>query len=177
MECRNGRIGGVKRGLPVLLIFAVLAFAVLLVWPRENEPEYQGKKLSDWLGREIKANGDTVEAVHAMGTNVLPYLVEWLDYVRPTWQYKLMQTGRKCSPRLWDKYYGIGDLKVVRMNNAIWAFDTLGAEGTPAIAGLVRLMKAGSTNVAGTADAMRSTAEEALHEIAPDALTNEVNRH
>jgi HEAT repeats len=145
---------------------------VVVLWPREREPAYRGKKLSEWLGPDMKPNGDTLEAVRAVGMNALPHLVRWLNYQRPSWQYKLMETGRKWSPRLWDKFYGRSDRKAVLMNNAIWAFDCLGAQGSPAIPDLVWLMKNGSTNVAGTAAYVLGGIGEEAVPVLLDVLTN-----
>jgi hypothetical protein len=147
----------------------LVGIGVVAFWPGEREPEYNGKKLSEWLGESMKADGDNAEAVRAIGTNALPYLVRWLDFERPQWQYELIKLGRKGSPRIWNKYF-VNDN--VRMNNAIWAFDNLGAQAGPAIPGLVRLMKTGRTNVAGTAAYVLGGIGEQATPFLLDVLTN-----
>jgi HEAT repeat protein len=119
----------------------------------------------------MKVDGDTGEAVQAMGTNALPFLVKWLDYGRSERYYKVMAAGRKYCPRLWNKFYAM-DRRVERMNNAIWAFDNLRSQASPAIPGLVRLMKVGSTNTAGTAAyVLGGIGEDAVPALL-DVLTN-----
>lgn len=158
----------------VIIILAACVFAgigLFAFWPGGREPEYGGKKLSEWLGSDMRPNGDTFDAVRTMGTNALPQLVSWLDYERPPWQYKLMEIGRKISPRLWNRLYG-RDLKVTRMNNAVWAFDILGAQAAPAIPALVHIMKTGPTNSADSAAYVLGGVGEAAVPVLLDILTN-----
>jgi hypothetical protein len=149
----------------------LLGTGVVAIWPGPKEPEYHGKKLSEWLGRNMRPNGDTTDAVCAMGTNALPQLVSWLDYERPSWQYELMRTGWKISPRLWNKFYG-DDLKTVRMNNAVWAFIILGARAAPAVPGLVHIMKTGRANSAATAAYVLGGLGEEAVPVLLEILTN-----
>jgi HEAT repeat protein len=58
------------------------------------------------------------------------------------------------------------------MNNAIWAFARLGAQGSPAIPDLVRLMKEGSTHVAGAAAYVLGGVGEAAVPVLLEVLTN-----
>jgi hypothetical protein len=65
----------------------VLTLIFVLVWPGQQEPGYQGKKLSEWL--EIARNpefdhsrqqADAEAAVRSIGTNALPLLLKWVNY-------------------------------------------------------------------------------------------------
>lgn len=77
-----------------LLTLAVVAFVagVLLVCtsspsPPIHEPEYQGQTLSYWMehwysgyqGGQPAVNPQAVEAVQHIGTNALPFFIQWLD--------------------------------------------------------------------------------------------------
>src|SRR5207253_1864353 len=90
-----------KRRVFLILLGAVLAGVLVAVWRREREPEYGGKKLSEWVDRydripsfplhgllpqEISA---TDEAVRGIGTNGIPFLLKWIGYKRPAWREKL----------------------------------------------------------------------------------------
>ena len=90
--------------------FVVVAI-VALVWPREREPEYQGQKLSLWIGSYkpptnlpgfrknpraadgilvLDLNGHSREqvtdAIRHMGTNGMAKLVDWVSYEPPRWR-------------------------------------------------------------------------------------------
>jgi hypothetical protein len=86
-----------KRRL-ILLALALIAASVItiLLWPGEREPEYQGKKLSEWLlgYRSARAQSEQAEAANAVrqiGTNAIPWLVEWIscDDELPAWRLRL----------------------------------------------------------------------------------------
>ncbi len=76
----------------MLAIVIVAAAAVAFVWPGEKEPEYEGRKLSEYVlmlqfKRPVKLRGVDMwspeaaeEAGKAMGTNALPWLVRWMAY-------------------------------------------------------------------------------------------------
>src|SRR5436190_10784652 len=88
-----------------------MAVVVVVIWPEEKEPEYQGKKLTEWLGTYKPAKTDpkmrqfpmcldgmlvldrrghseqeVIEAVRHMGTNGVRLLVKWVGYEPPRWR-------------------------------------------------------------------------------------------
>ena len=81
----------------------VAALIVVLAFPTKREPEHGGKKLSEWLmlyGRSLTIFTDGVEAADKMrkeasdavqdiGTNALPFLLEWTDYEPAGWKRAL----------------------------------------------------------------------------------------
>ncbi len=72
-----------RKKVAMLAIVVVAAVAVAFVWPREKEPEYKGKKLSQWLRPAFNGSeptADAIEAVRAMGTNALPDLLKKIAY-------------------------------------------------------------------------------------------------
>jgi hypothetical protein len=70
-----------RRRLFLLLFGCVVAgIIVLMVWPkRTSEPEYKGKRLSEWLALYLDGGSvgkqEASDAVHAIGTNALPWLL------------------------------------------------------------------------------------------------------
>ena len=95
----------------MILFACVLAVAVVLLWPREREPYYQGKPLSEWI--EMTASGSgywsevgtqspeaarAAQALRQMGTNALPCLLKWVRYERPPWKDSAAILYRK-----WDR--------------------------------------------------------------------------
>jgi hypothetical protein len=66
---------------------------------RPKEPEYQGKKLSWWVGNlyqqnvvagAVKPNAAAATAIQVIGTNAVPCLVRWINYDMPSWQTRLV---------------------------------------------------------------------------------------
>jgi hypothetical protein len=70
-----------------LVLLALLAIAF---WPGEQEPEYQGKKLSEWVKSDW--NEETIEGIRAIGTNGVPFLLKWLASEPPWWRVKLISS-------------------------------------------------------------------------------------
>ena len=62
------------------MVFVVAVLAVVL-WPGEREPEYQGRKLSEWLEIYVDGRVDPREAeaaVRHIGTNGIPWFIGWI---------------------------------------------------------------------------------------------------
>ena len=79
-------------------MWAAAAIAVVVVgWAvfREREPRYQGKTLSEWMTvaghtDDDREQGKAVEeALEKIGTNGLPWMIEWLRYEEPKWRSTL----------------------------------------------------------------------------------------
>jgi hypothetical protein len=69
---------------------------VVVFWPKDNEPKYNGKTLTAWLKISASRRYDNrwpqaEEAVRHIGTNALPWLTKWISYDRPSWQDKTAQ--------------------------------------------------------------------------------------
>ncbi len=88
MEQTEKRRGGKKRLLVVIAATAVIVITIVavVVWPGPKEPEYQGKKLSEWLATRSEHPQESAEAVKAIGTDAIPYLLRWLSYEFPHWE-------------------------------------------------------------------------------------------
>jgi hypothetical protein len=71
-----------------LLLCCVAAWAAATLPLRGDEPRYEGKTLSEWLEtktslprteeRDLAKEAEVKAAVRAIGTNALPYLLEWI---------------------------------------------------------------------------------------------------
>jgi hypothetical protein len=93
------------------------AIGVVAFWPGEREPEYNGKKLSEWLmvaasqGWDEPDSPETMEAlaaVRSIGTNALPCLVKWIQFEQPKWRKDILGAYRKFPQALY------------RDSNALW---------------------------------------------------------
>jgi hypothetical protein len=106
-----------KRLLIAIGAVVVVAFVGVAVWPGPKEPEYQGKKLSEWVDlyitsdRTIAAQGTehglygkpapapvlyenrahAEEAVSHIGAQAVPWLLKWLNHQQPTWRRKVFR--------------------------------------------------------------------------------------
>ncbi len=70
-------------------VFSV-AFALVTIKAHSaGEPSYNGKKLSEWV-RASRFGVHTEEraAIHQMGSNALPFLLEWMQYEPAPWREK-----------------------------------------------------------------------------------------
>ena len=113
----------------------------LAATPAEQEPSYNGRPLSQWIG-DMRLSAVTSghapydEAIRAMGTNAIPTLLQWISYEPSAWQ-QWTQTG-KAVPS-WQPNYNLNPEE--RAERAQYAFFSLGAVGRPAIPELTRLAR------------------------------------
>jgi HEAT repeat protein len=110
----------------------------------DQEPSYNGRLLSQWLGDlQLSQPGATATegAVRAMGTNAIPALLKWISYERPLSQQSedgpatavpiAVERDRPLSP-------------AERAVRSQYAFEFLGAVARPAIPELTRLARTSS---------------------------------
>ena len=145
-------------------IACLVAVVVLVeVWPKESEPEYQGKKLSEWLsiysewpygGYSDEAGDETARiaktqrkdqaaaAILHIGTNGLPWLMRWAFYEPPAWRRTWLSLLEKTAlgSRIKHRIYP-GRPEEPR-NLSLEGFDILGKEAMPVIPEVVRSMNA-----------------------------------
>src|SRR5713101_6945786 len=90
-----------RRRLVYLILGLVLLAGVLVaVFRREREPEYGGKRLSEWvmvIGHSDPATGsiqraEAADAIRKIGTNAFPYLLKWISYETPAWKAGFART-------------------------------------------------------------------------------------
>jgi hypothetical protein len=66
-------------------VLGLVALIAIVVRP-DGEPSYGGRSLSYWVGRLVPAGEPAAaveEAIRHIGTNALPYLLEWIQQERP----------------------------------------------------------------------------------------------
>ncbi|MBI5386123.1 MAG: HEAT repeat domain-containing protein [Verrucomicrobia bacterium] len=146
---------------------AVLIGALLFVWLRPREPEYQGRRLSEWLkGFSYLQPNDTEDtearateaavAVRAMGTNCLSTLMAMLQAKDSSLKRHVTRWLDKQSVIRFH-FSNAADLR----NQAELAVGALGPLAKPAIPRLVTLLKD---------DELAGSAVFTLTKIGPDAL-------
>jgi len=137
-----------RRVYLVLLILAVAGVVGVIVEGafREREPEYGGKRLSEWVkgigasragGRVRRMGiGDTErEAIHHIGTNAVPYLVKFMRYEQPAWKHNLYGSISRALR------FDVVDGREALARGAVAAFDILGPDGEAALPELLRLTR------------------------------------
>jgi hypothetical protein len=138
---------------------AVVAILVAALWPGEREPEYKGKKLSEWLMqyRELSdhRHSDDPEprqasdAVRHIGTNALPFLLAWLHQERSSWDVRLTVAVEKLPLQIQNRILPRIGRSETRCEIAVIGFEILGSKASPAVPELKRL--AADTNANETA--------------------------
>ena len=112
-------------------------------WPGKREPEYNGKRLSEWLALQSDHPADTAHAIRAIGTNGLPVLVSWAELQVPEWRYNLaIGYGRFPRPIHSDSLadFFINRKATMRSFNCVFAFRVLGTNASAAIPELSRFV-------------------------------------
>jgi hypothetical protein len=138
----------VKRGRRILVIAAVVVIIgvlVALLWPG-REPEYEGKKLSEWL-TPVKSDGvllppdpSVCDAVHHMGSNAVPWLLRWVKYNNYKKYDRLIRWAYGRPPFLRDRIVRRTQARQDRAEACGYLFASLGpAERSAAIPELTRL--------------------------------------
>ena len=139
-------------GVGVAAVVALVAALAL----RPAEPRYGGRALSEWVrgyrpgsaeGSEWVrgyAPGDRIyqqcnAAVQQIGTNAVPFLLEWMQYERPAWKRTAYELIHRLIPRV-KPSWKLKDTKRERADGTVQAFFALGDKATNAIGDLAKLM-------------------------------------
>jgi len=137
-----------QRIILILAALAAIGAVLALVLRPAPEPEYQGQKLSQWVIHRgsatqfvyysFRSNPQFDEAVHKMGTNALPYLIEWIGYETPRWKtYVLPVATRILGNTRWA--FAEQEKASLRRFGAELAFRQLAAYAAPEIGKLSRI--------------------------------------
>jgi hypothetical protein len=145
-----------KRILLVGAACILVAGAVVFLWPSgPKEPEYQGKKLSEWLIEADFGDGNpkatrTAEAITQLGDSSLPWLVKWVSLDVPQWQYWCLE---KVTRAFGSKAPFAAQMhrKYTLAFAAMKAFSILGPAGKPAIPRLCEVAKRERSQASGRA--------------------------
>ncbi len=131
-----------KRALIVSASAIAVAIIAALFWPDQKEPEYQGKKLSDWLMTYYKHEDETKAAVRSIGNRATPLLLKWIrendpaKYAKRKALYRKFPDWAKKSTlvKSWaGETNGGAQGRLYRAHGASIAFEILGPKATPAI--------------------------------------------
>ena len=142
----------------MLLSLAVLAVVVVLAWPREKEPVYEGRRLSAWLRLGTHKDQGAREAVLAIGTNALPWLLRTIAYEPSPVRQKMIAAEKRLPMML----RSLPLQRIVegpteeRVMETYFGFEVLGDVAAPAVAELSRL--ANGTNSIIAKDSMYALA-------------------
>jgi len=123
---------------PFVLLFVAVGIIVagltLLCFLSPREPVYQGKRLSVWLEGFDSSYHEASQAIRAMGTNAVPWLIRELRHKDSAFKSRLMQLAGKQSLIKFD------DRQTYRRRmRAIAACEALGPAAKRAIPSLTEL--------------------------------------
>jgi len=127
-----------KRWLWVIFVAVALAIGVLAVATHEREPEYGGKKLSEWVEiflvrwdsqAHLNEAAQASEAIRAMGTNGVRCLTSWMGYEAPPWKVPLNKIFNEIVGKINEDWELTSlDQKAVRRSHAFYAMMTFDYE-------------------------------------------------
>jgi hypothetical protein len=166
-----------KRIFIILAVVVLVGISVAAFWTREREPEYNGKKLSEWCwlywGWVAEGPAEKEQArvaINHIGTNALPFLVQWLRYDHPSPKETIADIAAQLKDRLRRSTGARNSLRPLsRAEIAGLGFEALGTNASPAIPALMVLLRdpASSTVTVGeTADALSSIGDRGWLELA-----------
>jgi hypothetical protein len=143
-----------KPWFPAALAVPIIVLAGYLFF-QPTEPSYMDRPLRLWIqgyrdGKAEFSRTQIDEAVHAMGTNAIPFLVKWMDFepVRATGKLALAVSGliKRFNPS-----WAPDREKHLLSSCTISGFRALGPEGYAAIGPLQELLKSGKLYPGGLA--------------------------
>jgi hypothetical protein len=144
-----------KRRKLLLLLICLGCVAVAVFLFRTKEPSFEGHTLSDWVAAyakpETKSQSDqkieATAAIRHIGTNSIPYLLEWLRYEQPPGKPERLK--KLSKPLVWlNNYFGakgswaLKDREWDRAEDTVLAFGALGPNAKEAVPELSRLLNA-----------------------------------
>ncbi len=167
-----------RKHLLIVASGAVILLALFfLVTTADNEPVYNGRRLSEWVTLHSNAyrirnsslgvsKEEAATAIRAIGTNGLPFLNEWTGYEPGKLRSELNGTVFNGPAWLRGNQFVV-DRLTSREGLAAYAaeaFSALGSEAAPAIPELVKIaQRPGDGN-------SRGRAVLALHHLGPSAI-------
>jgi hypothetical protein len=172
------KFAGRRRQVVIVLVLCVLVgLCVVAFWPGEREPEYNGKKLSEWCWlywpwvSEGPAGQERARvAINHIGTNALPFLVQWLRYDHPSPKETMADIMGQLKDRLHRNTGARNSLRpLVRADIAVFGFEALGTNAIPAIPALTILLRdraSSPVTVGAAADALRAVGDKGWVQLA-----------
>ena len=126
------------------------ALIAMLPFPTKREPEHGGRKLREWLKLYVQSSNrftdgqEAAEAVRHIGTNALPWLLEWIDYEPAGWKRALATNAPAAAQR--PGYFRSAYLRLLHRpaDDLNWlgrfGFEILGPQARPALPEVQRRM-------------------------------------
>jgi len=116
----------------ILVVLVVLAGVIVVLTTREREPEYGGKRLSEWVDELPESRDDAPEkAVRNIGTNGLPFLMKWMLYETPAWKSKVYHFVNPLIRHLNRSWQLSDDKHPLRAIGSFVAFREVGTNALP----------------------------------------------
>lgn len=134
-----------KRRVYLILVGLLLASGVVALFNREREPEYGGKKLSEWVDRYFhgpphQGDSEAVQAIGHIGSNAVPYLLKWIRYETPPWKRKFYGAINPLIRRFNRTWVLTGLKELERAQAAEDALTLLGPKAEAATGGLYEML-------------------------------------
>jgi len=144
----HGRAVRKRRIYLALVGLGIVIGGIVLLSKPEREPEYEGKKLSQWVDRygesfaRIGSNLPPLEddPIYRIGTNGIPFLLKWLQYEQPAWKRSLYHAVNFALDKV-NPDWEITDRWERRANGSGIAFYILGPAGSGVVPELIRLAR------------------------------------
>jgi hypothetical protein len=146
----------IQKVMFILLLIVVVGFAIVKVAIRTSEPMYQAHTLSHWLELYSNPSSDAEEiearnAVLAIGSNAVPYLLKNLRHDIPDWKKKLTpKPGSAFRTNELLEGFFFGDYQVA--THALSGFEILGTNANSAVPELTAMLN--NTNARRSQKAM-----------------------
>jgi hypothetical protein len=158
-----------KRELILLVLGAAFVLGVGFWYARGSEPRYGGRSLSWWLLSDwgwANVGGPKAaqtEALQKIGTNTIPFLLDWVAYERPASRFRIFSLAPGLKWR---------DTRFELARASIRGFEVLGVDARPAVPDLVLLTKGTNVHVALRALVSIEATGQAGIPVVFDILTN-----
>jgi hypothetical protein len=169
-----------KHRVKLLLFLLLVSATVSVLRPAKPQPTYQGKPIAHWMftfwnpyGYGVHAKEDARQALKAIGTNALPFFVQWISEtpgrsrfrdVLQTYSYRLPLLSQWDTFQRWLSTVPENEAAMNYSLAAVDAFAVLGVEASAAIPDLAKIAHA-SYETRSAQHAIR-----ALANIGPPAL-------
>ncbi len=133
-----------RQRLFLLLVCALVAGVALMLLSRTHEPSYNGRSLSDWLVGLTNYHGDddtdqAAEAIRQIGTNAIPYLVQYSHYTPWPLRVKAAEGIAALGKRVGRGWRLRGSRSEARAQGAFDALAILGPAAVVTIPDLTQL--------------------------------------
>jgi hypothetical protein len=164
-----------RRRAQILIGLGIILLALIgaVIFSRSNEPMYEGRTLSEWMGdyhmpwgdglgpwdEQMRRHENASNAIVRIGPKAIPYLLKWLDYEQPSWSVKFCDFLRNhCIKMKFGRtlLYSLESPQTISIHSP-YTFRVLGPCAEEAIPKLAILLNNPKREVAQRAGAALST--------------------